>query len=142
MTAAKEGDTVRVHYSGTLKDGTEFDSSRDSSALEFTIGQGQIISGFETAVIGMNPGESKTVEIPSTEAYGPHRAELTQEVERRLLPPDIDVQPGTQLQASGPNQQPLVVTVAEVMPESVILDANHPLAGEDLTFDIELVELL
>src|SRR5690625_4885366 len=136
MTAAKEGDTVRVHYSGTLKCGTEFDSARDSSALEFTIGQGQIIPGFETAVIGMNPGEIKTFEIPSTEAYGPHRAELSQEVERRLLPPDIDVQPGTQLLASGPNQQPLVVTVDGVMPERVILDANHPHTGEDLTFII------
>ena len=142
MTAAKQGDTVRVHYSGILNDGTEFDTSRNSSALEFTIGQGQIIPGFEQAVVGMNPGESKKVEIPSDQAYGPHRSELTQEVERSVLPPDMDVQPGMQLQATGPNEQPLVVMVAEVKPESVVLDANHPLAGEDLTFDIELVELV
>lgn len=142
MSAAKQGDTVRVHYSGTLKDGTEFDTSRNSSALEFTIGAGQIIPGFEAAVIGMKPGESKVVEIPFDQAYGPHLAELTQEVERNLLPPEIDIQPGMQLQASGPNQQPLLVTVAEVRADSVLLDANHPLAGEDLTFDIELLELL
>ncbi|HLW26630.1 MAG TPA: peptidylprolyl isomerase [Kiloniellales bacterium] len=142
MTAAKQGDTVRVHYSGTLQDGTEFDSSRNSPALEFTIGQGQIIPGFEQAVVGMNPGDSKTVYIPADEAYGPHRSELTQEVERSLLPADMDVQPGMQLQASGPNQQPLVVTVMEVKNDSVVLDANHPLAGKDLTFDIELVEFV
>src|SRR5690554_6936193 len=142
MSAAKQGDTVRVHYSGTLKDGTEFDTSRNSSALEFTIGAGQIIPGFEAAVIGMKPGESKVVEIPFDQAYGPHLAELTQEVERNLLPPEIDIQPGMQLQASGPNQQPLRVTVAEVRADSVLLDANHPLAGEDLTFNIELLELL
>jgi len=142
MSAAKQGDTVRVHYSGTLKDGTEFDTSRNSSALEFTIGAGQIIPGFEAAVIGMKPGESKVVEVPFDQAYGPHLAELTQEVERNLLPPEIDIQPGMQLQASGPNQQPLLVTVAEVRADSVLLDANHPLAGEDLTFDIELLELL
>lgn len=142
MSAAKQGDTVRVHYSGTLKDGTEFDTSRNSSALEFTIGAGQIIPGFEAAVIGMKPGESKVVEIPFDQAYGPHLAELTQEVERNLLPPEIDIQPGMQLQASGPNQQPLLVTVAEVRADSVLLDANHPLAGEDLTFNIELLELL
>ncbi|WP_366554903.1 FKBP-type peptidyl-prolyl cis-trans isomerase [Aquibaculum sediminis] len=142
MSAAKQGDTVRVHYNGTLKNGTQFDSSREAEPLEFKIGEGRIIPGFESAVVGMAPGDSKQVEIPSNEAYGPRREELTQEVERSRLPADLEVQQGMQLQASGPNEQPLVVTVAEVKPESVVLDANHPLAGEDLTFDIELVEVV
>lgn len=142
MSAAKQGDTVRVHYNGTLKNGTQFDSSREAEPLEFKIGEGRIIPGFESAVVGMAPGDSKKVEIPSNEAYGPRREELTQEVDRSRLPADLEVQQGMQLQASGPNEQPLVVTVAEVKPESVVLDANHPLAGEDLTFDIELVEVV
>ena len=142
MSAAKQGDTVRVHYNGTLKNGTQFDSSREAEPLEFKIGEGRIIPGFESAVVGMAPGDSKKVEIPSNEAYGPRREELTQEVDRSRLPSDLEVQQGMQLQASGPNEQPLVVTVAEVKPESVVLDANHPLAGEDLTFDIELVEVV
>jgi len=142
MAAAKQGDTVRVHYSGTLRDGTEFDSSRDASALEFTLGEGQIIPGFEEAVIGMSPGERKSVEIPCAQAYGAHRAELTQEVDRTVLPEGVEVQPGLQLQAMGPGQEPLTLQVSEVKAETVVLDANHPLAGEDLFFDIELVELL
>ncbi|MDF2094404.1 FKBP-type peptidyl-prolyl cis-trans isomerase [Aquibaculum arenosum] len=142
MSAAKQGDTVRVHYNGTLKNGTQFDSSREAEPLEFKIGEGRIIPGFESAVVGMAPGDSKKVEIPSNEAYGPRREELTQEVDRSRLPSDLEVQQGMQLQATGPNEQPLVVTVAEVKPESVVLDANHPLAGEDLTFDIELVEVV
>lgn len=142
MSAAKQGDTVRVHYNGILNNGTQFDSSREAEPLEFKIGEGRIIPGFESAVVGMAPGDSKKVEIPSDEAYGPRREELTQEVERSRLPADLEVQEGMQLQASGPNEQPLVVTVAEVKPESVVLDANHPLAGEDLTFDIELVEVV
>lgn len=142
MSEAKQGDTVRVHYNGTLKNGTQFDSSREAEPLEFKIGEGRIIPGFESAVVGMAPGDSKKVEIPSNEAYGPRREELTQEVDRSRLPSDLEVQQGMQLQATGPNEQPLVVTVAEVKPESVVLDANHPLAGEDLTFDIELVEVV
>src|SRR5690554_1121713 len=142
MSAAKQGDTVRVHYNGTLNNGTQFDSSREAEPLEFKIGEGRIIPGFESAVVGMAPGDSKKVEIPSNEAYGPRREELTQEVDRSRLPSDLEVQQGMQLQATGPNEQPLVVTVAEVKPESVVLDANHPLAGEDLTFDIELVEVV
>lgn len=142
MSEAKQGDTVRVHYNGTLKNGTQFDSSREAEPLEFKIGEGRIIPGFESAVVGMTPGDSKKVEIPSNEAYGPRREELTQEVDRSRLPADLEVQQGMQLQATGPNEQPLVVTVAEVKPESVVLDANHPLAGEDLTFDIELVEVV
>lgn len=142
MSAAKQGDTVRVHYSGKLGDGTEFDSSREAAPLEFKIGEGRIIPGFEEAVVGMEPGNSRTVTIVSDEAYGPRREELRQEVDRGMLPEDIQVEPGMQLQASGPGQQPLVVTVAEVREASVVLDANHPLAGEDLTFEIELVEVV
>lgn len=142
MSAAKQGDTVRVHYTGALGDGTQFDSSREASPLEFKIGEGRIIPGFEEAVVGMEPGDSKQVTISSDQAYGPRREELTQEVERTMLPDDLEVQPGMQLQASGPGQQPLVVTVSEVKEGSVVLDANHPLAGKDLTFDIELVEVV
>lgn len=142
MTAAREGDTVRVHYSGRLDDGSEFDSSREAAPLEFKIGEGQIIPGFEAAVVGMEPGNSRTVTIPSEAAYGPRREELRQEVERSMLPDGLAVEPGLQLQASGPGQRPLVVTVTEVKEASVVLDANHPLAGENLTFEIELVEVV
>ncbi|QDZ39229.1 peptidylprolyl isomerase [Euhalothece natronophila Z-M001] len=141
MVQAKSGDTVKVHYTGKLADGTVFDSSEGRDPLEFAIGEGQIIPGFEQAVIGMAPGESKTAEISSDEAYGPHRSEMVLEVEREQIPEDIEVQPGQQLQVQHPSGQQIPVVVTEVAESKVTLDANHPLAGQDLTFDIELVNV-
>lgn len=141
MVQAKSGDTVKVHYKGKLADGTVFDSSKDREPLEFAIGEGQIIPGFEQAVIGMAPGESKTTEISSEEAYGPHRPEMVLEVDREQIPEDIEVETGQQLQVQHPSGQQIPVVVTQVADSKVTLDANHPLAGQDLTFDIELVKV-
>ncbi|EKE78264.1 MULTISPECIES: FKBP-type peptidyl-prolyl cis-trans isomerase [Oceanibaculum] len=142
MSAAKAGDTVRVHYTGTIADGSTFDSSVGNEPIQFVIGEGRVIPGFEQAAVGLTPGESRTVTIPAGEAYGEHRADLVQEVERASLPAEIEYAEGLQLQAQGPNQQPLMLTVTSVTDETITLDANHPLAGKDLTFDIELVEIV
>ncbi|EIE49479.1 peptidylprolyl isomerase [Salipiger aestuarii] len=141
MTQVKTGDTVRIHYTGTLSDGTTFDSSTGRDPLEFTVGSGQIIPGLEKAIPGMAPGEKKTVEIAPEEAYGPVHAEGRQAVPRQEIPDDIPLDLGTQLQVQTPNGQTMNVTVAEVTETEVTLDANHPLAGKDLTFAIELVEI-
>ncbi len=141
MSQAKQFDTVRVHYTGRLDDGSVFDSSRGREPIEFTIGGGQVIPGFEQAVVGMNPGEEKTVRIPSDEAYGPYRDEMVLTVQRDQFPPDIDPQVGQALQVQQSTGESLIVTVSEVSETAVKLDANHPLAGQDLTFDIELVEI-
>lgn len=141
MGQAKAGDTVKVHYTGKLDNGTVFDSSADREPLEFTVGEGQVIPGFENAVIGMNPGDTKTTHIPADEAYGPHRAEMVIEVERAMFPTDMDPQKEQQVQIRQANGQSFIATITEVTEENVTLDANHPLAGKDLTFDIELVEI-
>ena len=133
---AKSGDTVKVHYTGKLADGTVFDSSVGSEPYEFTLGQGQTISGFEQAVIGMKVGETQTVTIPIDEAYGPRRDDLIVEIGRDRLSPDINPEVGMQL-TSGQG----TVTIIEVSEKTVKIDANHPLAGQDLTFDIELIEI-
>ena len=142
MSDAKSGDTVRIHYTGTLADGSTFDSSEGRDPLEFTLGSGQVIPGFDKAVTGMTVGEAQTVEIPSEDAYGPHDPNGTQSFPRDKVPDDIPLDIGTRLQLSGPQGQPIMVTVAEVTDAEVILDANHPLAGQDLTFKIELVEIV
>jgi peptidylprolyl isomerase len=141
MAAAKSGDTVRVHYTGTLNDGTVFDSSQGREPLEFTVGIGQVIPGFDQAVTGMQPGDEKTVTIPSGEAYGEHRPEMMATVPREQFPAEIQPEIGQQLQVSQDGQN-FVVTVVEVGADEVTLDANHPLAGEDLTFKLELVEIV
>ncbi len=141
MAQAKQGDTVTVHYTGKLDDGTVFDSSVEREPLEFTLGEGLVIPGFENAVIGMNAGEKKTVDIASEEAYGPYRDELILSVNREQFPEDIQPEVGQSLQVQQPNGQPVVVTVAAVADEEVKLDANHPLAGKDLTFEIELMDI-
>jgi len=142
MAEAKDGDTVKVHYTGKFEDGTVFDSTDGREPLEFTLGNGQLIAGFEKALIGMNPGESKTSNIPQDEAYGPRNEEMKQVVERNQLPPDLDPQVGMQLQVKTPEDQTLIVSIAEVSDTHVTLDANHPLAGKDLNFDIQLVEIV
>lgn len=142
MAQAKLGDTVRVNYTGRLDDGTVFDSSLRSGPLEFTIGDGQLIPGFENAVIGMTPGETKTQRIPAEEAYGPHADFLVIEVDRRRVPPELDPKVGDRLQLQHPDGRVTPVLVTAVTESSITLDANHPLAGKDLTFDIELLEIV
>lgn len=140
MTQAKIGSQVKVHYTGRLEDGTQFDSSREGQPLEFTIGSGQIIPGFEQAVIGMTPGESKTATIPADQAYGPHYDEMVIEVPRQQIPAHIEPEVGQKLEIHQ-SDRVIDVTVTEVSHTSVTLDANHPLAGKDLVFDIQLMEL-
>jgi len=142
MVQAKEGDTVKVHYTGKLDDGTVFDTSDERAPLEFTIGSGQIIHGFEQAVVGMEPGETKTATIPPEEAYGPRRDDMTLTVEREQFPEEIEPEPGQQLQVRQPDGRGAIVTVSEVSGSTVTLDANHPLAGQLLTFDIRLVDIV
>ncbi|MHB9029873.1 MAG: FKBP-type peptidyl-prolyl cis-trans isomerase [Candidatus Latescibacterota bacterium] len=142
MAQAKDGDTVKVHYTGRLADGAEFDSSQGGEPLEFTIGEGQVIPGFEDAVRGMEPGEKKTITIKSEDAYGPHRDELTTQVDRGQFPSGADPEVGQQYETvSKDSGQSFIMTVTAVRENQVTLDANHPLAGEDLTFDLELVEI-
>lgn len=141
MRQAQRGDVVKVHYTGRLTDGEVFDTSEGRGPLEFTIGEGRIIPGFESAVIGMAVGEKKTQEIPSDEAYGPHFDDMVHVVDREELPDDIQLELGLQLQMTRPGARPLVVSVVDITEDTVSLDANHPLAGQDLVFDIELVEI-
>ncbi|MCD6389738.1 MAG: peptidylprolyl isomerase [Desulfobulbaceae bacterium] len=141
MAAATKGDSVKIHYTGTLADGTVFDSSDGREPLGFTIGSGQVIPGFNDAVLGMSHGESKKVTIPADKAYGEHQKELVMPVPRNQVPPDINPEVGQKLQIQGPNGQPMMVKVVEVNDDHVLLDANPPLAGMELTFEIELVEI-
>ncbi len=139
MASAKEGDTVKVHYTGRLEDGEVFDSSAGREPLAFTIGSGQVIAGFEEGVSGMSPGEKKTINIPAAKAYGPHQTDMVFAMDRSQLPAGFEPEVGQQLQLRASDGRAMIVTVTEVTPETVTMDANHPLAGEDLTFDIELV---
>ncbi len=141
MTQVKTGDTVRIHYTGTLSDGSTFDSSEGREPLEFQVGSGQIIPGLDNAIPGMEVGEKKVVEVPASEAYGPVNPEMRQAVPREGIPADIPLDIGTMLQMQTPQGQVVPVTVVEVTETEVTLDANHPLAGKDLTFAIELVEI-
>ncbi|XOF34286.1 MAG: FKBP-type peptidyl-prolyl cis-trans isomerase [Candidatus Electrothrix sp. YB6] len=141
MTAAKQGDSVKVHYTGSLTDGTQFDSSVGVDPLEFTLGSGQVIAGFDEAITGMEPGEKKTVTISADKAYGQRNEEMVINAPRDQVPDNITPEVGQQLQLSGPNNQPIIVKVIEVTDEHIQLDANPPLAGKDLTFDLELVSI-
>jgi len=141
MSMAKDGDDVKVHYTGSLDDGTVFDSSRDREPMQFTLGKGQLIKGFENAVTGMSVGEKKTVRILSNEAYGPHRDELILKFNKADFPPDIEPKEGLVLNLKSPDGRFLLAEITEVSGDSVTLDANHPLAGQDLTFEIDLVEV-
>ncbi|KUK43810.1 MAG: peptidylprolyl isomerase [Methanothrix sp.] len=142
METAKTDDTVKVHYTGKFEDGTVFDSSEGRDPLEFTLGKRMVIPGFEEAALGMSPGEKKTVNIPAEEAYGPRREEMVMEVARSSMPPEIEPEVGQILQVGSSQDQMLQVVVTEVTEESVVLDANHPLAGMDLVFEIELLEIV
>ena len=140
MTQAQAGSQVKVHYTGRLDSGQVFDSSADREPLEFTMGQGQLIPGFESAVTGMQVGDKKTVTIAADEAYGPRQDELLFSVERAQLPDHIQPEVGQRLQVNQEGQT-AVVTVTELTDSTITLDANHPLAGENLTFDLEVVEV-
>jgi len=141
MAQAKTGDTVKVHYTGKMDDGTVFDTSAEGEPLQFKIGEGQLIVDFEQAVVGMNPGESKTVQIPSDRAYGPHHAEIVLVVDRSYFPNDLELKVDQRLRMQQQDGQSFAVTVTDVSETKVTLDANHPLAGKDLTFDIQLMEI-
>ena len=142
MAQARSGDTVRIHYTGTLEDGEVFDSSEGAEPLEFTLGAGQVIPGFDTAVAGMAPGERKTVTIPAGEAYGEHNEQALMEVPREQLPEGAELHVGDALMVGTADGQQFPVTIYALTDDGVVLDANHPLAGEDLTFDLELVEIV
>ncbi len=142
MTIAKSGDTVRIHYTGTLDDGTEFDSSAGRDPLEFALGGGQVIPGFDDAVDGMSVGESKSVRIPPEQAYGERHDQLVQEVPKSALPDEIEPAVGMQLQSRSPEGHVMNLVVTDVADETITVDGNHPLAGQALTFAIELVEIV
>jgi len=141
MVKAESGDTVKVHYTGTLEDGTVFDTSVEREPLEFTLGQGQLIPGFEQAVIGMKIGDLKTINIPADQAYGPYRDDLILVIERDQLPEDLDPEVGQQLQMTQADGEVVRVMISDVSEATATIDANHPLAGKDLTFEIELIEI-
>jgi peptidylprolyl isomerase len=140
VAEAKMGDSVRVHYRGKLKDGTEFDSSFDGDPLEFTLGQGMVIPGFENAVVGMKEGETKTVSIPPEDGYGPYMDELVAVIQRSILPAELEPEVGMQLEAKSEDDSVTVVTITDVADDTVTLDANHQLAGKELIFEIQLVD--
>jgi len=141
MGKIKNGDTIKVHYTGKLDDGSVFDTSEGREPLQFEVGEGQVIEGFEEAVVGMNKGESKTIKIASDKGYGDCREDMFLKVDRGQIPPEIPLEVGLQLQVTGPGGQPAIVTVKEISDKSITLDANHPLAGKELTFEIEIVEI-
>ena len=141
---AKKGDKVKVHYSGRFDNGTTFDSSEGKDPLNFTLGEGKVIVGFEQAIIGMSAGDSKTVTIPATEAYGKYHSDRVFVVDKSKFPETIDIKIGSMLQIQGQKEgePPVVVTIINIEGDKVTLDANHPLAGKDLIFDLTLVEIL
>ena len=142
MAQAKAGDKVRVHYEGQLSDGTIFDSSLEREPIEFILGQDTVIPGFEQAVIGMEVGESKDVSIPPEEGFGEYSEDLVVNIEKTILPPDINPELGMQLEVSSEEETPRVFTIADIAEDSITLDGNHPLAGAEIAFKIELLEIL
>ena len=141
MNKVKDGDRVKIHYTGTLKDGEIFDTSRERQPLEFTVGNREMMPGLETGVIGMEAGEKKSVEVPPEEAYGPRKEELVVEVKKSNLPDHIEPSLGQRLQMQVDNGNHIELAITEIKEETITLDANHPLAGHTLFFDLELVEI-
>ena len=138
---AENGSTVKVHYKGTLEDGTVFDSSEGREPLQFTVGSGEVIPGFDVAVTGLEAGESRTTTIPADQAYGPHHPDRMIEVSREGMPPDFKPNIGDVVQLKDPQGQPLQATVKEINETVIKFDANHPLAGKDLTFEIKVMAI-
>lgn len=141
MAEAKNGDNVKVHYIGKLTTGELFDSSEGREPLGFTVGAGQMIKGFDAAIPGMSVGDKKTITIPAAEAYGERSDEAMIEFPKENVPPGMELEAGMQLTLTNQHGQPFPVTVTEVREDVIVLDANHQLAGKDLVFDIELVEI-
>ena len=141
MSEAQKDNVVKVHYTGKLDNGQVFDTSKDSEPLEFKIGDGKLIPGFEKGVIGMKLQELKTIKIPFAEAYGEIKPELMIEVNNQQLPENLTPEVGMELVSKSQDGQEQIVTIAEVKEGSIVVDANHPLAGEDLTFEVELVDI-
>ncbi len=141
MAAAKSGDTVKVHYTGMLEDGQIFDTTEGDEPFEFTIGEGEVIAGFEEAVVGLEPGQSRSAKVTSEEAYGPYRDDLLADFPRSEFPDDLDLEEGQALEIEDPSGQRTLVRIVEVKDDAVTLDGNHPLAGQDLMFEVELVEV-
>ena len=141
MSVIESGSTVKVHYTGTLTSGEVFDSSEGRDPLEFTMGQGMLIPGFEKAIMGLKVGDSTKTEIPAEEAYGESNPEMVVKVSKSQLPPEMEPQVGMQLQLNQPDGQPIPCVVAGIEGDEVTIDANHPLAGKDLVFEIEVVEI-
>ncbi len=142
MAQVKSGDKIKVHYHGKLTSGETFDSSEGREPLEFEVGSGNVIKGFDDGVTGMTVGEKKTINIPADEAYGPRNSEMLIEMPKNRLPEEMEVEVGMPLMMSDGQGQQFQVTVVEIKEENLTLDANHPLAGEDLIFDLELVEIV
>lgn len=137
----EKGDVVSVHYVGKLENGTVFDSSKEREPVKFKVGDASIIPGFEQAILGMKEGEKKTIKITSEQAYGPHMKELVSDVEKTNFPPDINPEVGLQLELKQPEGPAIIVTITHISDDKVTLDANHPLAGKNLIFDIELLNI-
>ncbi|AKP52741.1 FKBP-type peptidyl-prolyl cis-trans isomerase [Cyclobacterium amurskyense] len=142
MSVATKGNTVKVHYTGKLKDGTIFDSSQDREPLEFVLGDGKMIKGFDVAVEGMKVGDDKSVTIPTDDAYGPKREDMMLDVPLDQVPAEIKPEVGMDLSIQNQQGQPTPVKVVHIDDTKITLDANHPLAGEDLVFEIKLVEVV
>jgi peptidylprolyl isomerase len=142
MAQAKRGDVVKVHYTAKLEDGTAFDTSIDRHPLRFTLGDGQVIPGFDQAVVGMQPGETKTAHIPMDKAYGPYREDMVVTLARSQFPKTLELEVGQTLEITFSDTRRATVTVADISEEKVTLDANHPLAGKDLVLEIELIEIV
>ena len=141
MSQVRENDTVKVHYTGKLTDGQVFDTSEGKDPIEFTLGKGQLIPGFEKGLLDMKVNEKKTITIPKEEAYGEPREDLVQEVEKTQLPEEIKPEVGMGLVSKTPDGREMNLVVAEVKEETIVVDGNHPLAGKDLIFDLEVVEI-
>lgn len=143
MSQVKQGDTVKIHYTGKLENGTVFDSSvMHGEPIEFTVGEGCLLPDFETGVVGMTPGDTRTIGIPHENAYGAYCDNMVITLERSQIPGNLEIETGQQLQLVREGGQPIIVSVKAVAETTVTLDANHPLAGEDLTFDLQLMEIL
>lgn len=141
MSQAKDGDTVKVHYTGTLENGEVFGTTKDGEPLELTLASGKIIPGFEKGITGMEVGDTKTITVPPGEAYGPRRKELIVDIKKTDLPEDITPAIGKQLQIRQKDGNPIEVTITDMDEDTVTLDANHPLAGNTLLFEVELLEI-
>jgi FKBP-type peptidyl-prolyl cis-trans isomerase 2 len=141
MNTVKQGDVVRVHYTGKLTSGEQFDSSQGRAPLEFTVGEGQMIAGFDAGVVGMAIGDKKVLNIPASEGYGEWDEENTIPFPKENIPADLKLEPGMELTMRNSDGQPFNVTVREILDDTIILDANHMLAGKELVFDVELMEI-